>query len=331
MVGFEAMLRWLRFALALPFSLPLALVLVFGACGGKGASSGGSSREDLDGDPLALLPASPVFAGNVDARSLYADATVSAQLAALTDKLVPLGDDAGFQPSRDVDRVVFAGYASTVAPGDVAAIVRGRFDPAKIAAATKAKNGAPIVRGAYANQTTYAVAGVTYAVLTPKTVVAGTGDGPRRVLDRIKAGSFERALQPWVVDTLQTTGAEVAVAADFATQPIASAAIGSLKLPWLQGMRTARVIGNFQAPGMNVAATLSYGVPQQAEAAADGVRFVDGWLKLLGPLLGGVRLQNLQVGTDQSDMRCKFAVDGQTLGSLLVLAPRLLPAPAPGP
>src|SRR5947209_8302543 len=108
------MLRWLLF-----FTYAFSVALL--ACGGKGANAAGSSRDALDGDPLALLPGSPVFAGNVDARSLFGDATVAAELSALSDKLVPLGDDAGFLPSRDVDRVVFAGYASTGA--DVAAIV----------------------------------------------------------------------------------------------------------------------------------------------------------------------------------------------------------------
>ena len=76
--------------------------------------------------------------------------------------------------------------------------------------------------------------------------------------------------------------------------------------------------------GQNIAATLSYGDAQQASSAADGVRSVDGWLKALGPLLGGLSLQNLDVVTDGKDMKCKFSLDEQALGNLLALAPRLL-------
>jgi hypothetical protein len=248
-------------------------------------------------------------------------------MAAVTDALVPLGPDAGFQPSRDVDRVVAAGYGA----GDVAAVVQGRFDEAKIAQATKAKNGTAIAKGTYAGQTTYAVGNASYAVLTSKTLVAGTTDGVRRVLERIQAGTLTRAMPPWVVETLETKGAEMAVAADFATQPIASAAIGSVSLPWLKGMRVARVIGNLEQPGLNVAATLTYADPTQAQSAADGVRSVDGWLKVLGPLFGGLKLQDLKVKTDGGDMQCSFAVDDHTLSGLISLAPRFLPSPPTTP
>jgi hypothetical protein len=303
-----------------------ALVLALGlvSCGGKGPGGAADKNGDLDGDPLALLPGSAVFAGNLDTRALFDQSSMGPRLVAIGDRLLPLGDDAGFRAPRDVDRVVFAGYATTGA--DVAVIVRGRFDEAKIAAATKAKDGAPITKGTYAGRTTYSIGGASYSVLTSKTVVVGTGDGLRRVLERIQAGSFTRALPPWVSETLETSGAQVAVAGDFASQPMASVAVGSMRLPWLQGLRMARGVGNFEPPGMNFASTLSYGVPQQAEAAADGVRSLDGWLKVLGPLLGGIRLQNLAVSTDHSDLRCKFALDDQALASLLGLASRLLPA-----
>jgi hypothetical protein len=95
-------------------------------------------------------------------------------------------------------------------------------------------------------------------------------------------------------------------------------------LSWLKGVRVARIIGNFAPPGMNVAGTLTYGDAPQALAAADSVRFVDGWLNRLGPLLGGIRLQNLEVTTDAKDLRCKFAVDDQTLRTVLALASHFL-------
>lgn len=303
--------------------LLLAVCLLF-ACGGKGAKAGGENKLDLDSDPLALLPGSAVIVANIDARSLWDSTTVGPQLGAIADRLMPLGDDVGFQAKRDVDRVVLASYATGGI--DVAAIVSGRFDEGKLEGATKTKSGSAVTKTMYADRATYAAGGAVWSVLTAKTVVAGTSEAVRRVLDKVKSGKIERDEPPWVIETLQTAGAELAVAGDFASQPLVAASIGSLNLSWLEGLHMARVIGNFQQPGMNVAATLTYGDAQQASSAADGVRTVTGWIKLLGPFLGGVSLQNLDVQTAGSDMQCKFAVDDQTLSSILALAPRFLPA-----
>lgn len=304
--------------------LLLAALLLF-ACGGKGANAGGENKLDLDSDPLALLPGSAVIVANVDARTLWDSTTVGPQIGTIADRLVPLGDDAGFEAKRDVDRVVLASYATGGI--DVAAIVSGRFDPAKLEAATKTTSGAPVTTTMYAGRATHAAGGAVWSVLTAKTLVAGTSEAVRHVLDKVQTGKIERAEPPWVIETLQTPGAEIAVAGDFASQPLVAASIGAVNLPWLEGLHVARVIGNFQKPGMNMAATLTYGDAQQASSAADGVRTVTGWIKLLGPFLGGLSLQNLDVQTAGTDMQCKFAVDDQTLSNLLALAPRFLPAP----
>lgn len=303
----------------------LLVVCLLLACGGKGANAGGENKLDLDSDPLALLPGSAVIVANIDARTLWDSATVGPQLGAIADRLLPLGDDVGFEAKRDVDRVVLASYATGGV--DVAAVVSGRFDETKLEAATKTRSGGAVTTTMYAGRATHAAGGAVWSVLTSKTVVAGTSDAVRRVLDKLKTGKIERAEPPWVIETLQTPGAELAVAGDFASQPLVAASIGAVRLPWLEGLHVARVIGNFEKPGMNVAATLSYGDAQQASSAADGVRTVTGWIKLLGPFLGGLSLQNLDVQTAGTDMQCKFAVDDQTLSNLLALAPRFLPAP----
>jgi hypothetical protein len=301
----------------------LVLLFVLASCGGKGASAGGERKSDLDADPLGLLPADPMVVASLDARAVFDSGAAGSQIASIAGRLVPLGESAGFQATRDVERVVLAEYATGGI--DCAAVLTGHFDPAKIDAATTASGGAPIVRGVYGGRTTHTVAAVQYAVLTPKTLVAGTGDGLRRLLDRVQAGTMDRSMAPWMVSTLETKGAEIAVAADFETQPVASAAIGAVRLPWLDGMHVARIIGNFEPPGMNVAATLTYGDAVQSQTAADGMRSVEGLLKMLGPLLGGIRLQNLEVTTDAKDLRCKFGVDQDTLRTVLAFAPRFLP------
>ncbi len=303
--------------------MPLAVSLAVGACGGKGANAGGEKRLDIDADPLALLPASPLVVAKVDARAVFDSGAAGAQVAAVADKLVPIGEKAGFRATRDVDQVVFASYATGGA--DFAAVLSGRFDQSKIAAATTSTDGAPIVRGLYAGQTTYTARAMKFAPLTPKTMVAGSGDGLRRLLERVSSGKLDRSMPVWMAETVEAKGVEIAVAADFDAQPIASAAIGSVNLPWLNGMHMARVVGDFAPPGMNVAATLTYGDPQQTQTAADGVRAADALLRMLGPLLGGVRLQQFEVKTDANDLRFTFAVDQECLRAVLALAPRFLP------
>jgi hypothetical protein len=302
--------------------LGLVACLAFVACGGKGAATPAEAKLDLDSDPLALLPSSAIVVANLDAKAMFASASVGTQLAALADSLLPLGPDAGFDAKRDVDRVVLGAYTTTGA--DAVAIVSGRFDVAKIAATTQSKGGAAIVHGMYAGRDTYTAGPAMYSVLTDKTVLAGTGDGVRRVLERVQDRKIERAIPKWVDETLSTPGAELALAADFTSQPITVAAIGAVPLPWLSGLRVAKVIGNFEKPGMNVAATLSYGDAPQAQSAAEGVRTADVWLKVLGGFLGGLSVQDLDVTTDDKDLKCKFAVDDRTLGRLLAFAPRLL-------
>lgn len=303
-----------------------AAVLMLAACGGKGAQAGGADKTDLDADPYALLPSSAIVVAHLDARAMFESASVGDSTKALAERFVPIGEEAGFDAVRDVDRVVVAAYAMSGA--DVAAVLQGRFDPDKIAAASTAKNGAPLVKGKYADRATIAAGAIAFAVLTNKTIVAGTSDGLRRVLERIHDGKIERSIPPWMIDTLTAPGAELAIAGDFGSQPIAAASIGSVKLPWLEGIRAVRVIGNFDRPGMNVAATLTYGGAQQAQGAADGVRLVDRWLTVLGPMLGGLELRNLDVKTEEGDMKCKFALDEHALKALVGLAARWVPAAA---
>jgi hypothetical protein len=304
--------------------LCLAVALALAACG-KGAASGADAAAAADADPLALLPASPIIVAGLDAHAMYASGDVGSTLSSFADAYVPLGPDSGFQASRDVDRVVLGGYASNQA--DVAVILSGRFDVDKIAGAARTKSGATFTKGTYAGFPTDTAGSITIVPLTPKTLVAGTTDRVHRILDRIGKGPLARATPPWVADTLGSQGAKFAIAADFATQPIASATIGSINLAWLKGLRVLRAVGDFDAPGVNVAATLTYSDAAQAKSATDGMRLIDGWQKLLAPLLLGATIQNLQVGSSGSDVACKFAVDNQSLRALLALASRYLRSP----
>src|SRR5215472_63651 len=143
-----------------------AAIALFGCGGSKDSVTAkdpsGLTPEQIDADPLALLPGSAVVLAVVDARAFYKSSSVGPQVALVAEKLVPIGDEAGFSPSRDVDRVTLAAYALSGA--DVAAVVGGRFDGAKIDLAaqnhTPTKGGGTIVASQYAGRTLYTVSGI---------------------------------------------------------------------------------------------------------------------------------------------------------------------------
>jgi hypothetical protein len=297
------------------------------ACGGKGPAAGGEGKPDVDADPLALLPAAAVLVARVDARAVYASAAIGAELAALGDALVPLGDESGFRASRDVDQVVLAAYSTSNL--DVAAVLRGRFDVDRIAHTTKSKSAAPVAAGTYAGLAIYSTGRVAWAPLTPRTLVAGTAEGVHGVLDRIAKGKLDRWEPPWMTGTLETPTAQLAVVGDFGTQPIAAAAIGSVSLPWVKGIRAVRAVGVLEPGGLDLTATLTYPDPAQAREAAGGIQRADQLLDLFGSLLGGLRLQRFNVTLDAQDVRCSFTVDPQGLHTLVAIAPRFVAPPTP--
>jgi hypothetical protein len=311
---------WARYALT------VASLALFVGCAGSGAARASSaSKRDVDQDPVALLPPSAIFVASVDARAIRGNQSIGPLLAKELTDLVPLGDAARFNPSTDVDRIVVGGYGAADAT-DVVAVLQGRFDTSAIASTTQTRSGRAIVHDHYAGFDTLTVDPAVYAPLTPRTFVAGTVTSVRSVLQRASDRNAGRALPPWVGETLDTSGAKLALAVDMASPAASSTISGIVSVPWIQGLRVARVVADLEPPGMNVAATLSYADAPQAQTAAEGVRLLDRWLKVVAPLVGGVRLQNLDVQPKENDLHCTFALDDQALHALASLAPRFLPA-----
>jgi hypothetical protein len=208
---------------------------------------------------------------------------------------------------------------------NVVAVLSGRFDPDRLAAATQSRYGTPVEHGTYAGFTTFTVGAVSFAPLSHRTILSGMGEGLHRALERMRDGKVERAMPPWVAETVDTKGARLAAVADFSAQPIASVAIGMLRLPWLEGLRVVRVLGDFDAPGLNVAGTLTYGSAQQSQAGADGARAAVALLDRLSPMIGGIKLQNFAVNATGPDLKCKFSVDDRAVRAALTMAGRFLP------
>src|SRR5690554_5742110 len=108
----------------------ILLSVLFVGCGDKKGDVKAPTVDTGMDDALALLPGNAIGLGTVDARAFFSSQTFGAELSKLVEKYVPVGQEAGFLASRDVDRVTFASYSYQGI--DAAAIVIGRFDEAKI-------------------------------------------------------------------------------------------------------------------------------------------------------------------------------------------------------
>ncbi|HXX68874.1 MAG TPA: hypothetical protein VEK07_16930 [Polyangiaceae bacterium] len=299
----------------------------------KPAGSAVNLHRDVDSDPVALLPPGPALVASVDVRALFRVQALVESATQVVRALLPLDDSSGFDGSRDVDRLIVAQYRAPSAEGScsieyvVAAI--GRLDPERLAAVRTTRDGLPIVSEHYAGFSLQSAGQVSYAALSRRLLLVGTRGGVRRALDRTGARALDRVVKPWVADTIETSGAALSVAADFESAPITTGAVGAIDLSWMGGLRIAHVTGNFQPPGMTLAATLSYADAGQATRGADGLRTLARWVKTVGPLIGDVHLQDLQIASQDHDLHCTFVLDDSTLRTLGVVALRLLPPPGP--
>lgn len=298
-------------------------------CGGKDkdAKSAADVAAALDADPLALLPGTVVALVTVDAKAFYASASAGTQLAQLTEQLLPIGQEAGFVPSRDVDRVLLGVYSTQGA--DVAAVLRGRFDVARLETmarqGTPTRAGVPIVASPYGGRTLYTVNNVGFVPLSGETVLCGTETGLRRALDRLRDGKAPpREFAPWIVQVVETPGASVAAAADLQNQQAAAAAFANLPLPWLRGITAARVVGTFIPTGLQVAGSLTYADPQAAAAGANGLKGVVTLANIAAATGFAPRIQNLQVNVVQTDVQYSAQTDEQSLKAFLGNLPKLL-------
>jgi hypothetical protein len=311
-------LRWL-----LLLSVSLVLLLSAAACGGKKEDAKSPDAEQKLDDALALLPANAIAIGTVDGRAFFGSKTFGAELGKLLEKYIPLGPEAGFLLSRDVDRVTWGSYSYQGI--DVAAVVIGRFDEAKIkqvaSSNTPTKSGGLLVASQYAGRDVYTVSNVGFTLLSPTMAIAGTESGIRRVLERIKDKRVKRDLTPSMIQTIETPGAAAAVAADFATQPIPAEATRQMPMPWVQSLKAVRAVATFK-DGVQIAGSMTYPEEAAAQTASQSVKQaanLSKWLAILG-----IRVQTFDVTVEKSDVQVKLAVDDASLRQLLAQAPQWL-------
>ena len=308
------------------------------ACGGGKPGEGAVvpktstevSAEQIDKDPLILFPSSAIAIGTLDAKAFYESKTLGPEVAKLAEQYSPIGAEAGFSASKDLDRITFASYS--LSGVDVLVVLAGRFDGAKLAQLAKthgaAKSGSAIVESTYAGRTLYTVDNVGFTILTDKIVLAGTETAIRRALDRIKDARAHRDVFPWMIDVIETKGAALAVAGDFKNQPLSGAAIQGMRIPATDGLTAARVVGTFQEPGMQLAGSLTYDSDANAEKGHAGFDKLVLMYRAYAGMSGTLpQLRDVTTSVEKTDVQVKFSLDDQSLRTFLTKVPQLFPPP----
>jgi hypothetical protein len=225
------------------------------------------TASEIDADALALLPGGAITVGVLDAQALFAS-QFGDKLLEVSKRRAPVPDAAGFDPKRDLTKVYFGVYSMQGA--DVCGVALGKFDPKKIEAAAdgiqKTPLGVPVTKSTYAGRALYTADSVGFTVLTTRTALFGNQTGIRRALDRIKEGTAKRELPGWTNKVLGQTSAPFAFGSNLKDQPVSNALRRTL--PFLDGVETLAVIGNFAPPGLNLAGTFVYPDEQAAKVGA---------------------------------------------------------------
>jgi hypothetical protein len=300
------------------------------ACGGsrdvilRTAAGKEATAEDIDREPLWLLPPGGVGWLHLEVAPTASSELGQSVLAELRARF-PLPEAAGFVFERDVARFSLASYS--MQGFDFAGVATGRFDAARIeAAASEIKAGSvapPLVKSQYAGRSLFTAASVGFVILTSQTALFGNETGLRRCLDRIAESRVADDLPAWVKELLMTPNAAFSLGADLQASPLTAALAGRLSA--LRGASTARGLGNFDPPGINLAGTIGHADHDAARATAAALLQAGGSLNIYGRLFGlGQPIQKLETQAVGNDTQLVLAVDGR---AVRVLMQKFLPPP----
>lgn len=312
-------------------------VVGLSGCGGgediiiKTADGPGLTAQDIDREPLALLPGGASLVGTLDAPALFAS-PVGGRLLALLEARLPLPPSAGFEPRRDLQRLYVGLYSFQGV--DFAGIAVGDFNRQAIEEAANGTQqtplGSPLVRVEYAGRVFYVSANVGFVVLSEHTVVYGNETGIRRVLDRMESGRVKNELSPEIDALMRQPGAPIAFGTSLGGNAVVAAA--AQQHAFLRDLQVARVIGDFAAPGVNAAATLTYATPEAAATARDSLASTAQNLSTLGTLLGFVTgqappLRGFQADVNGHSVQASAAFDATVADHLIGMSTALLGLP----
>ena len=288
---------------------------------------------EIDAEPLAVLPSG--FIGLLRAEMpAVATSSLGPTVLALANQWAPLPANAGFKLERDIDRIVIGLYSMQGA--DAAGVAIGRFDPDAIrqAASTNASTPAgTLVQSPYAGYLIHTVHNMGFCALSKRTLLIGNETGIRRALDRIREGRAVRQLPTWTDALLDAAKAPIAFGAQLQAGAIPESV--SQQAPFMAGLLGLRVLGNFQAPGLNLAGSLGYETPERATQAAGELlssrdRLTTTTMRLLMGVMGiGQPVQRLEAMVADKEVSFVAALEGNAVSKIMNMAlPSLLSAAA---
>jgi hypothetical protein len=189
----------------------------------------------------------------------------------------------------------------------------------------------PLVATRYGDYEIYTVANVGFVPLTSGAILSGNETGMRRALDRLRYGHLEQGLARWMRDLLAQVGAPLAAGqAPVAARPAfamvgdvagqGALAAASPQLPFLEGLSMIRVLGNFEAPGMNMVGSLSYADHDKAAAGSqklDQLQQLAYMASLFATWGLGGRMPDMQVTQQGNDVAFATQLDAAMLNVML--------------
>jgi hypothetical protein len=301
------------------------------ACGGgrevilRTAAGVEVTAEDIDREPLWLLPPGGIGWLHLEVAPAVASPLGKYVVEDLRARF-PMPEASGFSFERDVARLSVATYSMQGL--DFAGVASGQFDVQRIqAAATEYEGGPlapPLVKSQYAGRSLFTTASIGFVILTPRTALFGNETGIRRCLDRIAESRVADDLPPWVKELLVAPNASLSAGVDLQANPLTAALTG--RLAALKGASTARAVGNFDPPGINLAGTVGHADHDAARATATALLQAGGSLNIYGRLFGlGQPIRKLETQAIGSDTQVVLAVDGD---AVRVLMQKFLPPPS---
>jgi hypothetical protein len=278
------------------------------------------TAEDIDRDALALLPGGAIGLVRVDTKALYAS-EFGQRMHLLTAARLPVPPSAGFEPTRDLTTVHLGIYSMQGA--DFAMVATGRFDPKSIESAadgtTQTPLGAPLVKASYGGRTLYVSRNVGFTVLTERTVLLGNETGIRRAIDRIAEGRAKRDLPKWAAQHFATPNAPIVAIIDLQSSPPVEAAAAGFS--FVNGLKRARILGNFEPPGMNFVGTLTYADAESAQQASASILGLHQTLRSYSFFMSLAGIQNpireLQAQPVGSDTQVAITLERQAIEWLI--------------
>jgi hypothetical protein len=286
------------------------------------------SVEQIDQKPLNLLPSGVIGLLYVEPVKLQASQFGPAVLR-LAERAVRVPRSTGFEPNKHLEHVYVGFYSLSGA--DVVGVATGTFEPERIEKAAETEELAtgvgPLSKSSYAGRNLYTVQDGGFVALSRKTLLFGNTTGMRRALDRVAAGRHSEAIPPWFDALLQTPGAALVAGFDLSSHPVPDATRSQVR--FLDGLSTVRLLGNYEAPGLNFAGTLGY---TDAEAAQRGAANLQMWSRTLNSYgwlmaLAGISqpIERLEATAQDEDVQFVMALEGRAVAQALHKVETLIP------